>query len=132
MKTKTLPQVILMSLTAILFFGTGCATTKAEVPANAQTENHEEHHPEVRKTAQTESSQSDMMEKGGMMNSGMMGKMDMNQMMGMMNECMKMHKDGKMCDHQTMEKCQENMSKQECMKMMKQAKKEEKSEKKTK
>ena len=136
MNTKMLPQMIAMSLTAFLFLGTGCATTKAEAPADAQAQNHEEHHPEG-EVAQKDNSQSDMMGKGGMMgggmmNNGMMGKMDMSQMMGMMQQCMAMHKDGQMCDHQTMEKCQENMGKQQCMNMMKQAKKQEKSTKKTK
>src|SRR3989344_4569978 len=128
MNTRKLPQMIAMSLAAILFLGTGCATTKAEAPADAQTQNHEEHHPEG-EAAQKDSGQSDMMGKGGMMGAGMMkdgmmGKMDKNQMMGMMQQCMAMHKDGQMCDHQTMEKCQENMNKQQCMNMMKQAKKQ--------
>ncbi|MER2511131.1 MAG: hypothetical protein ABTQ25_01690 [Nitrosomonas ureae] len=131
MNTKMLPQMIAMSLTAILFLGTGCATTKAEAPADAQAQNHEEHHPEG-EAVKADTSQSDMMGKGGMMNNGMMGKMDMGQMMGMMQQCMAMHKDGNMCDHQTMEKCQENMGKQQCMNMMNQAKKQEKSTKKSK
>lgn len=59
----------------------------------------------------------------GMMNHEMMGgKMDMVQMHAMMGECMKMHKDGKMCDGQMMEQCQKNMGKDDCSKMMKKAK----------
>lgn len=45
--------------------------------------------------------------------------LDMDQMMGMMHDCMKMHKDGKMCNHETMNKCEEKMSKENCEKMMK-------------
>lgn len=131
MNIKTPSQILAASLVAILFLGTGCATTKAESPASTQTQNHEEHHPEAQ-AAQKESAGSDMMGKDDMMGGGMMGKMDMNKMMGMMYQCMDMHKDGKMCDHQMMEKCQENMSKQDCMKMMKQAKKDEKAGKRTK
>ena len=51
----------------------------------------------------------------------MMGSMNMDAMKGMMQECMQMHKDSKMCDNQTMEKCQEKMGKAECKKMMKHA-----------
>ena len=59
-----------------------------------------------------------------MMNHEMMaGKMDMGQMHAMMGDCMKMHKDGKMCEGQTMEQCQKNMEKGECSKMMKKMKK---------
>lgn len=58
--------------------------------------------------------------------------MNMDGMKGMMHECMSMHKDGKMCDHETMEKCQAKMSKDDCQKMMKQAKTAEKKESKTK
>ena len=55
-------------------------------------------------------------------NHNMMGKMDMAQMHMMMGDCMKMHNDGKMCDKDTMAKCQENMAKGECQKMMKHTK----------
>lgn len=60
----------------------------------------------------------------------MMGKMDMAQMHTMMGDCMKMHKDGKMCDQNTMAKCEENMGKDECQKMMKHAKAQSKTKKK--
>jgi len=130
---KTRIQTITMSLIAILFLGAGCATTKAETPAETQTQNHEEHHPEAQ-TAKKDSGGSETMQNGGMMggrmmNNGMMGKMDMGQMTGMMQQCMAMHKDDKMCDHQMMEKCQENMGKQDCMKMMSETKRQEKATK---
>lgn len=50
------------------------------------------------------------------------GNMDMDQMMGMMHDCMKMHKDGKMCNHEMMNKCEEKMGKEDCEKMMKKMK----------
>jgi hypothetical protein len=56
------------------------------------------------------------------MENGMMGKMDMKNMKGMMNECKEMHKDSAMCDQDMMEKCQMNMDKKDCQKMMKKAK----------
>lgn len=58
----------------------------------------------------------------GMNHEMMGGKMDMNQMRSMMGDCMKMHKDGKMCEGQMMEQCQKNMGKGDCSKMMKKAK----------
>lgn len=96
-------------------------------PAYAQDKNttdqaqHEGHHPDSGTPAAKDSG----MDKGGMM-----GNMDMESMKGMMHECMEMHKDGKMCDHDMMDKCQKQMGKGDCQKMMKQAKKEEKSKKK--
>ena len=45
-----------------------------------------------------------------------------HEMHAMMGECMKMHKDGKMCEGQMMEQCQKNMAKGECSKMMKNTK----------
>lgn len=51
------------------------------------------------------------------------GKMDMKKMHAMMGDCMKMHKDGKMCEGQTMEQCQKTMDKAECSKMLKDKKK---------
>ena len=50
------------------------------------------------------------------------GSMHMDEMMTNMNECKSMHMDAKMCDHQMMAKCQKNMGKGECQKMMNQAK----------
>ena len=48
--------------------------------------------------------------------------MKMESMMGMHSQCMEMHKDAKMCDQQTREKCEEKMSKEECGKMLKPSK----------
>lgn len=71
--------------------------------ANAQTEtkaeDHQAHHPEGQVTEVKKE------------------EMDMNHMHSMMSECMKMHKDSKMCDHQMMEKCEKQMAKNDCMKM---------------
>lgn len=67
----------------------------------------------------------------GQMDKGMpMGKMNMEHMKGMMHDCMGMKKDGKMCDQDMMNKCQTEMSKNECDKMMKQAKAKESTSKK--
>jgi hypothetical protein len=89
----------------------------AQDNAATGTENHEGHHPEGQA-------------KDAAKDTGMMGSMKMDDMKGMMHECMEMHKDGKMCDHDMMNKCQEKMSKGECDKMMKQAKAHEKATKK--
>jgi len=128
MNTRKLLQMIAMCLTTILFLGTGCATTKNESPAEKQAQDHEEHHPAAQ-AAKKGSRESDAMGKGGMMgggmmNNGMMGKMDKGQMTTMMRQCMQMH-DGKACDHETMQKCQENMGKEKCMTMMNEVKKQE-------
>ena len=88
----------------------------AEDKAPAAGENHEQHHPEGQ-AAKEKPKDSGM--KGGGMN--------MEGMMGMMHECMSAGKDGKMCDHETMQKCQEKMGKGDCQKMMKQAKAKDKS-----
>lgn len=77
---------------------------------DTKTEDHSAHHPEGQ-TTETKTDETSKM--------GMMEKMDMHAMMG---ECMKMHKDGKMCDHEMMNKCQKQMPKGDCMKMMKEAK----------
>lgn len=45
--------------------------------------------------------------------------MDMKHMSTMNNECMKEHKDKKMCHDQMMKKCEEKMSEGDCNKMMK-------------
>ncbi len=79
-------------------------------------ESHEEHHPD-KKTAEKSSDQKKTNE-----DAAMMGGMDMGAMMGMMHTCMEMHKDGKMCDHEAMQKCQEKSKMGDCQKMMKQAK----------
>jgi len=81
---------------------------------------HEAHHPKMSAQQAVKASETPKESQGGMM-----GKMDMGQMMGMMHECMGKHKDGKMCETECMTKCQENMSKGECSKMMGQMKMEE-------
>ncbi len=81
------------------------------------------HHPE----GQTTNTKKDQM--GSEMMGGQMNMEDMHAMMG---ECMKMHKDGKMCDNQMMENCKMKMDKGECQKMMKQAKVHEKAKDATK
>lgn len=79
---------------------------------------NDEHHPEAGKAKATKDAPKET--TGGM---DMMGEgMDMDGMMEMMHECMAMHKDGKMCEHDTMEKCQKNMKKSDCDQMMKKAK----------
>lgn len=49
----------------------------------------------------------------------MMGKMDKHEMHAMMQDCMSMHKDGKMCNSEVMGKCKEMMGQGDCQKMMK-------------
>lgn len=112
---------IVSILAALALAGFVSASTaqaeEAKPAAPATAESHEAHHPEGTKEAG--------------MGGGMMGKMDMDQMMGMMHQCMESHKDGKMCDHEAMEKCQQSqMNKGECKKMMKDAKKQDKAAKK--
>lgn len=120
MNKKSLQKMGALALTTLFLFGANFAF--AEDPKNTQAQDHKEHHPEepAAKKGATDS------KKMGKMD---MNQMDMNQMMDMMHECMKMHNDGKMCDHQTMEKCEANMSKSECKKMMSQAKKKESTKK---
>lgn len=85
---------------------------------------NDEHHPEgTKQEAAKETVKKDEMGMG----MGMMGSGDM---MKMMHDCMAQHKDGKMCEHQTMEKCQEKMNMADCRKMMKQNKAKEKTAKK--
>ena len=102
MKQSVTKMLAAFAVATIMTGGVSYAQTPAP---NAQK--HEEHHPEGQTPADA---------------GGMMAGMKMGDMHGMMKECMEMHKDGKMCEHQTMEKCQANMKKGECQKMMKQAK----------
>lgn len=138
MNTAKLTKGFAAILISFGFFA-GCASKKpAEIKetmtsttTTATPEDHQAHHPEgtANKTGGTG------MDQGGKMGGGMMGKggmmagMDMNQMMDMMHECQEMHKDSKMCDHEMMDKCQKDMKKEDCQKMMKQAKKQEKAKK---
>lgn len=116
--TKTLfPALMALALVGLI------STTPAFAEDKATTDQaqHEEHHPDA--AAQPPAGTKAMGDQG------MMGKMDMSQMQGMMHKCMEMHKDGKMCDHSMMEKCQKDMDKNECKKMMKQAKVQNKNSK---
>lgn len=124
METTKLSKMNMVIAASLLVLGIGCASKQAAAEAS-----HEEHHPEAQ-APQKKDESSGMMGQGSMMGKeGMMGQMDMNQMMGMMHECMEMHKDGKMCEHQTMEQCNTKMGKEECQKMMKEVKKDEKKSK---
>jgi hypothetical protein len=100
-----------ITLSSFLFLTTTYAAD--QVPA---TQSHEEHHPDAQPTTPSADSGS------GMMKGGMMDGMNQESMKGMMHECMETHKDGKMCHHEMMEKCEAKMSKSECKKMMKHAK----------
>lgn len=115
MRTNMKTIIAAIAATVLMLGGYAIAEEKVIAP---KSESHDQHHPEGQSAEKSKDSV--------MMDGGMMGKMDMSQMKGMMHDCMGMHKDGKMCDHQAMEKCQENMKKDECQKMMKQAKAKEK------
>jgi hypothetical protein len=90
------------------------------------SKSHEEHHPDSKTTPEKSGEMKmDNKEMNGMEmpgKDGAMDKKDMAKMNGMMKDCMKMHKDKKMCDQNTMEKCQMDMKKEECQKMMKEEK----------
>ena len=92
--------------------------------ANAEdkkTEEHSAHHPADQSTEAKTDGKNEM---------GMMGNMDMTQMHAMMDDCTKMHKNSKMCDQEMMGTCKKQMSKGDCMKMMKKVKAENKMQKK--
>ena len=95
-------------LVAALFLSAGAL-------AEDKADDHAAHHPGQ---AATQSSNKEAASTKGTD----MGGMNMDDMSGMMHECMEMHKDGKMCDQKAMQKCQEKMGKGECQKMMRQAK----------
>lgn len=109
MKVKWKMNISLIALMGLI--STGSVYSQV-----ATDKSHEEHHPDS-KTMPEKSGDMKMNEKGGMME-----KMDMDKMHGMMNECMEMHKDGKMCNEEMMAKCEEKMSKKECQKMMEKTK----------
>lgn len=113
-----------ISLVAAIFIFTSAGLALAETSSDPQAEDHSAHH------ADSNVPTKDGMGKGEMMESGMMGKMDMSQMSGMMEQCKAMHKDGKTCNHEMMESCQKDMSKADCMKMMSNTKKQKKTAKK--
>jgi hypothetical protein len=100
----TLSVIALMSVNSANF----AFAEDAKVPAAA--EEHDHNHADGKAKEKSK-------------DAGMMGSMNMEGMSGMMNSCMEMHKDGKMCAHQAMSKCEESMKKGECKKMMKKAKK---------
>jgi hypothetical protein len=100
---------ILATIAVVTFAAAGSAYAQ---DASQQAQDHAAHHPDANAAAKPESE--------GM--GDMMGSMKMEDMHGMMHECMEKHKDGKMCDHEAMEKCAANMKKADCQKMMKQAK----------
>jgi hypothetical protein len=117
-----------LAIAAVLF--AACASGAKQTPqgttsAATTAEDHEAHHAADAAPAKPESSSPTGEMKGGM-GQGMMGKMDMAQMKGMMDQCMSMHKDGKMCDHEAMKSCETKMKKGECNEMMKHAKNSEK------
>ncbi len=91
--------------------------------AQDKAEDHSAHHPDGQAQSQP-AEKADSSAKGSEM-----GSMKMDDMMGMMKECMAMHKDGKMCEHNAMEKCQANMDKGDCGKMMKRCKSKMKAKK---
>lgn len=105
---------LMVSISAIALMGFISIGSVHSQESNSKS--HEEHHPDS-KTVPEKSGDMKMDDKGGMMD-----KMDMGKMKGMMNECMEMHKDQKMCNHNMMENCQKKMNKDECQKMMKNTK----------
>ena len=103
-------------LTALALAGF-MSTTPVFAAETAPTDQsqHVEYHPDAAAKSPTSPSKMDS-------NSKMMGKMDMEHMKSMMNECMQTKKDGKMCDQEMMKQCHSEMSKSACKKMMKHAK----------
>lgn len=120
MKANLMTALSAIALMSFISVGTVYAEDTTTTP-----QAHDVHHPDATTPAAKDAKSAT--DKSGMMGADMTGKMDMSQMMGTMHECMEQHKDGKMCDHDMMNKCQEKMGKGDCQKMMKQAKKEEKS-----
>ena len=116
MKNKFLLAIATLALTG--FFSV--KPVHAQDKSTTDQSQHEGHHPDTGTPAAKDSG------TGG---SGMMENMDMDSMKGMMHECMEMHKDAKMCDHDMMDKCKKQMGKGDCNQMMKQIKKENKSKK---
>ncbi len=74
----------------------------AEEKGSTDQAAHQEHHPD---------NKANLAKEGTPIANG--------EMMGMMHDCMKMHKDGKICNHESMKKCEEKMGKDDCAKMMK-------------
>ncbi|AUN97679.1 hypothetical protein C0V70_06045 [Bacteriovorax stolpii] len=107
MKAKLMSKITVTALMGLIVI----SSAYAQDPSNTS---HEEHHPDTKVVSEKKS---DMK-----MENGMMGKMDMKNMKGMMKECKEMHKNSKMCNQDMMEKCQMQMDSKDCQKMMKKAK----------
>ena len=101
------------SLSSLAFIGAMSATLAFAQTPTDHTQ-HDGHTPDATVSPSTDSKAKDAKHD--------MGKMNMEHMQGMMKECMETKKDGKMCDHDTMESCHSKMGKSECKKMMKRAK----------
>ena len=118
MKTKLMAVISTIALMGFISIGS--------VHSQEASKSHEEHHPdsktmpEKKGEMKMDSKEMNGMEMAG--KDGVMDKTEMTKMNGMMKDCMKIHKDGKMCDQNMMENCQKDMSKNECQKMMKKAK----------
>ena len=124
---KTNHMVALMSsfaLSSALMCG-GSIALADETSSSTKDANHDEHHPaqetkkkEIKKK-ETKKKESAKSSKGNAeMQSGMAGSMGSGNMKDMMNNCMQMHKDSKMCSDEMMHKCEEKMDHEKCMKMM--------------
>jgi hypothetical protein len=99
MKATLLTFITVFSMATLLSFGVVCAQDSGKA------------------AEETKSGTTDKME--GMNMEGMDMDMDMDHMSGMKNDCMKEHKNKKMCHDQMMKKCEEKMGKADCSKMMK-------------
>ena len=110
MKKNILSAIAVLSLVAGL-----TSTVAFAEDTKAPAASHEEHHPDAAAKPAKDEGNGMMMGNHEMM----MGKMDMESMHKMMGDCMKMGKDGKMCQHETMQACKQNMKQKDCMGMMK-------------
>lgn len=103
MKTRILTALTTIAIAGFISTSTAFAE-ETSAPATAQ---QEEHHADAKKSDA----------KAGHEKMGM--DMDMEKMHKMKTECMKNHKDGKMCDHMAMGMHGKNMEKMKAMKKMK-------------
>lgn len=74
----------------------------AEEKGSTDQAAHQEHHPD---------NKANLAKEGTPIANG--------EMMGMMHDCMKMHKDHKVCHQENIKTCEAKMEKKECAKMMK-------------
>jgi hypothetical protein len=111
------------AIVSILLIG---SISNAQAPSTTQAVDHTKMHGTMDHGAMMKDGK---MDHGAMMKEGMKNHMEMGQMSGMMHQCMEAHKDGKMCDQQMMEKCQEKMAQGECKKMMETMKSQDKGKK---